>query len=178
MQFVHAYLAGSVLPREYPLRELCHRQQIKLLRNDCSAFDFPVGILCSGLRGLWMRDIGTAGFAGFMDPPDDTLYEVRYFNGGHGEPLSPYNHESIIAFILHGDLRKPDKLLPKDEARNKMAQFERFSRLAPWLIGILAIVLIALATLFIYSLVADFQMWKLVVLIGGIIFIRVASEVA
>jgi hypothetical protein len=57
MKFKRIYLAGSVLPREYPWQERFDLDQVKELRNDRSCSDWPVGILCSGLRGLGMKDI-------------------------------------------------------------------------------------------------------------------------
>ncbi|HSM81200.1 MAG TPA: hypothetical protein VLS96_05920 [Nodosilinea sp.] len=57
MQFGRIYLAGSVLPRDYPWQERFDLDQVGQLRNDRSCWDWPVGLLCSGLRGIGMTDI-------------------------------------------------------------------------------------------------------------------------
>jgi pimeloyl-ACP methyl ester carboxylesterase len=129
MKFKRVYLAGSVLPRNYPWKERCDKAQIKSLCNARSSLDWPVGILCSGLQGVGMRDIGTGGFDGFL-MGDDRLKELYYFNGDHGKPLEESNHSHIIQYILTGRIFKPEGL--KSEAEiSKIFGF--FSRSAPFI---------------------------------------------
>ena len=52
MRFEHAALAGSVLPRDFDWKTCIARNQVKRLRVDGSNRDWPVGFLCSALRGL------------------------------------------------------------------------------------------------------------------------------
>src|SRR3712207_632309 len=59
MYFDRVYLAGSVLPREYPWTRITGRGQVhEMVLNDRATCDTPVGWLCSALRGLGMRDVG------------------------------------------------------------------------------------------------------------------------
>ncbi len=128
MKFKRVYLAGSVLPRNYPWKERCDKAQIENLCNARSSLDWPVGILCSGLQGVGMRDIGTGGFDGFL-MGDARLKELCYFNGNHGKPLEESNHSHIIQYILTGIISKPEEL--KSEAEiSKIFGF--FSRVAPF----------------------------------------------
>jgi hypothetical protein len=65
MRFITVVLAGSVLPQTFPWDQLAEHDQVIRVRNERANRDWPVAVLCSGLRGLQMRDVGTAGFAGF-----------------------------------------------------------------------------------------------------------------
>src|SRR5262249_40006971 len=77
-------LAGSVLPTQFDWSVIIGRKQVVALRNDRAARDWPVGALCSALRGLGMRDVGTAGVDGFLG---SATKEVCYYPGGHGDML-------------------------------------------------------------------------------------------
>jgi hypothetical protein len=89
IRFDRIYLAGSVLPREYEWTEIIRRGQVtERIHNDQSVDDVPVGWLCAALRGLGMRDVGTAGVFGFDEQPT-LLVEHRGFRGGHGAALKP-----------------------------------------------------------------------------------------
>jgi pimeloyl-ACP methyl ester carboxylesterase len=146
MQFKRIYLAGSVLPCEYPWQARFDLAQVETLRNDRSCWDWPVGILCSGLRGLGMKDIGTGGFDGFHFD-DDRTEEVYYYPGGHGEPLVKENLSNILAFILDGDRRHPTHLL---ELTQISAKFQWISRAAPYFAPCL--LLIVLGVLWLWGL--------------------------
>ncbi|AFZ24689.1 hypothetical protein Cylst_2476 [Cylindrospermum stagnale PCC 7417] len=127
MKFQRVYLAGSVLPRDYPWKEKFDKDQVEMLCNARSSSDWPVGILCNGLRGVGMRDIGTGGFDGFL-MGDNRLKELCYFNGDHGKPVEESNHNSIIQYILTGIISKPEGL--KSEA--EISKFQFFSRFSPF----------------------------------------------
>jgi pimeloyl-ACP methyl ester carboxylesterase len=134
MKFKRIYLAGSVLPCEYPWQARFDLEQVKMLRNDRSCWDWPVGILCSGLRGLGMKDIGTGGFNGFHFD-DDRTEEVYYYPGGHGEPLVQENLSSILAFTLDGDRTHPANLLELTQISTKFQWISRAAPyVAPWLL--------------------------------------------
>lgn len=66
VQFDRVYLAGSVLPGDYPwhdhLAGHAGQPRIGVIRSDRGRRDLPVALLAKGLRGLWMRDIGDGGF--------------------------------------------------------------------------------------------------------------------
>ena len=145
MKFKRVYLAGSVLPREYPWRDRFDLGQVEELRNDRSCWDWPVGILCSGLRGIGMKDIGTGGFDGFYFD-DDRTEEVYYYKGGHGEPLAKDNQTSILAFTLDGDLSRPTKLL---EPAQPSAKFQWISRAAPYFAPLLLLIVLCVLLLWI-----------------------------
>lgn len=92
-------LAGSVLPREYDWGALADAGRVKAVRSDGGSLDWPVGLLCSGLRGLRMRDLGTGGYAGFNS---DTVEDVRFHKGGHGAMLDDANIDSMLGFLKDG----------------------------------------------------------------------------
>lgn len=127
MKFKRVYLAGSVLPREYPWKQIFDKKQVEKLCNARSCFDWPVGILCSGLRGVGMVDIGTGGFDGFL-MGDQRLKELYYFNGDHGKPVEEGNHTNIIKYIFTGIISQPEGL--KSEA--EISNFQFFSRISPF----------------------------------------------
>ncbi|HIK03474.1 MAG TPA: hypothetical protein IGS40_01975 [Trichormus sp. M33_DOE_039] len=145
MKFKRVYLAGSVLPREYPWKKIFDKGQVKMICNARSSFDWPVGILCSALRGVGMRDIGTGGFDGFL-MGDDRLKELYYFDGDHGKPLDESNHINIIEYILTGVISQPKGL--KTEA--EIAKFRFVSRISPYASRLICILIIIGTLLFIF----------------------------
>ncbi|MBD1847665.1 hypothetical protein H6F89_30560 [Cyanobacteria bacterium FACHB-63] len=146
MKFKRVYLAGSVLPREYPWQDRFDLDQVGELRNDRSCWDWPVGILCSGLRGIGMKDIGTGGFDGFYFD-DDRTEEVYYYKGGHGEPLARENQPSILAFTLDGDPSRPPNLLESAQISTK---FQWISRVAPYFAPLLLLLVLCITFLWIW----------------------------
>lgn len=160
MQFERVYLAGSVLPCEYPWQDRFDLDQVKVLRNDRSCADMPVGILCSGLRGLGMRDIGTGGFDGFRFD-DDRTEEVHYYAGGHGKPLAKENQASILAFALEGDRTRPLGLLDISQISPKFRFFSRFAPYAMLLLLVaLGIAFIELILPFLLAHLSGFAIWS------------------
>jgi pimeloyl-ACP methyl ester carboxylesterase len=107
MQFENVVLAGSVLPQTFPWKELIQRKQVGRVRNDRANRDWPVALLCNGLSGLRMRDVGTGGFAGFLG---SETTEVAYYAGGHGAALRPENLDRLVAFAFGGEVAKPELL--------------------------------------------------------------------
>ena len=159
MRFKRVYLAGSVLPCDYPwVKRFDYDYQIQHLRNDRSALDWPVGILCSGLRGIGMRDIGTGGFDGFYWD-DERTQEVFYYKGGHGKPLEESNLDNIIEYILTGQgSPPPGSLIPQKKVSSV---FRWCSRLAPFVMqGVLALLLLIIFL----SITPHFNVWSLGVL--------------
>ncbi len=152
MRFKRVYLAGSVLPRDYQWQNRFDLSQVGELRNDRSCWDWPVGLLCSGLRGLGMKDVGTAGFEGFQFD-DNRTEEVFYFQSGHGEPLKSENQNSILSFIFKGDRTHPPNLL---EITQISSRFQWFSRIAPYVMPFLLLTVIVLLVLWIWFLLHIF----------------------
>lgn len=108
MKFRNLALAGSVLPQDFWTRFENLDSQVGRIRNDRANRDFPVALLCSGLAGIRMRDVGVAGFAGFLG---DKVAEVAYYSGGHGAALSDDRLDKLVDFALDGPLEVPDDLL-------------------------------------------------------------------
>jgi pimeloyl-ACP methyl ester carboxylesterase len=109
MRFDRAYLAGTVLPPSYPWRDRFADSQIAALRSDRSAFDWPVGLLCSALS--FMRDIGPGGFSGFESAPPEVI-EYQYYRGGHSKPLEDKrNLEAVVRYVLGGQDERPKGLI-------------------------------------------------------------------
>lgn len=130
MQFKNVALAGSVLPVDYPWGERISEGQITRVRNDRANRDWPVALLCSGLRGLWMRDVGTGGFDGF---PGWQTYENAYFPGDHGAALVGDNVASMVRFALGGEFQKTPHLPPEP------GYYRAFSRSMPYLTFLVAL---------------------------------------
>ncbi|WP_156994108.1 alpha/beta fold hydrolase [Terriglobus sp. TAA 43] len=99
MVFKRVSLNGSVLPAQWDWD--LHRSQVSELRNARAQKDFPVGVLCSALRGIHMRDVGTAGYTGFQIPFGQHS-EVFYYRGGHGASVSKQARPDILAFLVSG----------------------------------------------------------------------------
>jgi hypothetical protein len=117
-------LAGSVLPTRYDWSSLLKMHRVAAVRNDCGSRDFPVAVLCSALRALGMKDVGTGGFDGFFG---GTVTEVRFHDGGHGAMFSEENLVSMLKFLLDDDdLNRPTKLLEDAPA------MRRWSRATPY----------------------------------------------
>ncbi|MFM9697858.1 hypothetical protein [Streptomyces europaeiscabiei] len=144
LRFNRVYLAGSVLPRDFPWLDL-DGPQIGALVNACGAKDKPVAWLCSGLRGFGMRDIGTAGFAGFLDGPARTV-QLLNLDGGHGAGLTGERLPDVVQYIRYGQC-------PTAETTAPSAWFDWLSRSAPvWSWTLLLCVLVGVgATLFWFS---------------------------
>jgi hypothetical protein len=101
MRFHRIALAASVLPRDYRWDMCFNREQVRHVTNHRAARDVPVGIVCNLLRSLGMRDVGTAGYHGFLGGRQE-IKEVYYYDGGHSEPVEPDNVEPIAEYALTG----------------------------------------------------------------------------
>jgi alpha-beta hydrolase superfamily lysophospholipase len=137
MRFERILLAGSVLPTTYDWQRRAADVQVRALRNDRAARDVPVGVLCSALRGLLMRDVGTGGVDGFRwEDPIKT--ETYYYKGGHGAALTHDNLPRLAAFVMDGANGQPNDLVPEPSSG-----FSMLSRAAPHLARLLTVVLLA-----------------------------------
>ena len=103
------FLGGSVLPREFPWRQLLAKGQIGRVRNVRAADDWVVAMLCGALRGMMMRDVGTGGYAGFVDD-HERFEDLGYLSGGHGSAFTEARLPLIADFLLG----KPAQLGPAD----------------------------------------------------------------
>jgi pimeloyl-ACP methyl ester carboxylesterase len=141
MQFERVLLAGSVLPIGYDWRSRVEMGQVRQIRNDRAARDVPVGVLCAALRGLGMRDVGTAGVDGFHGWDDKVKSEVYYYPGGHSAALASDNLSRFVTFVLDGDVIRPGSL-----PRMPSMGFSFLSRSAPvlaWLLVLLTAAAVA-----------------------------------
>jgi pimeloyl-ACP methyl ester carboxylesterase len=103
LRFERLYLAASVLPADYPWRQVIGaRGQVGRLRCDMGSADWPVGVLCRALYRLGKRSIGAGGADGFEYGDRDIVGYSR-FAGGHGAMLSADNAQSIVEFLLSGE---------------------------------------------------------------------------
>ena len=107
MRFVNVVLVGCVLPVDFRWGDLIQKQQVSRVRNDRANRDWPVALLCNALNGLGMRDVGTAGFAGFNGHDS---YEVAFYPGGHGKALGPTYSSHLVDFISGQPPSKPETL--------------------------------------------------------------------
>jgi pimeloyl-ACP methyl ester carboxylesterase len=139
MKFNRIFLAGSVLPEDYDWRKCFHRGQVFEVRNDRASKDWPVAMLCKGMRGLGMKDVGVGGFDGFQFP----VIENHFYDGGHGEAIQPSNHPVIVDYILKG--QKQVRLQGVVSAL-----FRIVSNLSPWVVKFLALSITAWIFISIY----------------------------
>lgn len=135
-------LAGSVLPQSYPWGELVGSGRVAAVRSDAGAGDWPVGLLCSALSGIGMRDVGTGGCAGFLGT---TVESVRFHRGGHSGMLSDGNLDSMLDFVLETRTAPPPVLEAADAG-----WFGFLSRAAPLLAPVVAV---GLGALLVYGVV-------------------------
>jgi pimeloyl-ACP methyl ester carboxylesterase len=130
--------AGSVVPRDYPWRQLGSR--VGKVRNYVASDDLVVGIfphLFEVPGFTWMNsDLGSAGFNGFTDDHFKT-FETRFIEGGHGAALRDENRQNMIDFILEGRMYDADTIVVK----TRPALVGVVSRLC-WLVWILLVALI------------------------------------
>lgn len=119
MRFRRVVLAGSVLPAEYDWAQRFNRRQADVVHNHCANRDVPVGVLCSALRGLRMRDVGTAGYTGFLWAGDSArIREFHYHPGGHSAALRAPSLQAMVQFLISGTGEDPPGLaLPTDVSR-------------------------------------------------------------
>jgi hypothetical protein len=132
MRFNRIYLAGSVLPEDYDWNSRLQNKQVSCVRNDRAAKDWPVAILCKGMRGgLGMKDVGVGGFDGF----ENQVTEFHFYNGGHDEAIKSPNHPVIVDFILNGQ----GGVQLQGVVSNV---FRIISNLSPWLVRLLILGLV------------------------------------
>jgi alpha-beta hydrolase superfamily lysophospholipase len=134
MRFTNAALVGSVLPEDFWQRFTRLRDQVKNIRNDRANRDWPVALLCSALRGLRMRDVGPAGFSGFLG---ESALEVAYYRGGHGAALEPGNWNRLVTFVFGLGLEKPENLV------DEPGFYRQLSNLMPYLTPLAVLVVVA-----------------------------------
>lgn len=145
MKFERVALIGSVLPTQYPWGDRLADEQIVQLRNDRGASDVPVGLLCGGLRGLGMTDVGTAGVEGFRWQQAGKR-EVFYYPGGHSKALeSDENLYRIARFAMDGAVEDP----APDFTMRDTVRFAWLFQAAQWLGRGAAVALLALAGWFV-----------------------------
>jgi hypothetical protein len=82
-----------------------------------------------------MRDIGTAGFSGFIG---QHTREIAYHPGGHGAGLAPSNHSRLVAYVLDGVDEEPLDLA------DQPGWFRQASNLAPYATGVAALTAIGM----------------------------------
>jgi alpha-beta hydrolase superfamily lysophospholipase len=115
MKFDRAVLVGSVLPRQYDWDRRQQLNQIREIRVDGSCYDWPVGWLCSALRSMGMRDLGTGGYDGFDELSEGAKLEVFWYRGGHSAPLASSNLPALAQFAIAGTVLRPSGLCERVE---------------------------------------------------------------
>ena len=125
MRFADVVLVGSVLPRDFweTFEEPQLADQAARICNHRARGDRPVALLCGGLRGLFVRDVGTSGFDGFRG---QRVKEVAFYPGGHSDALASQHHADLAAFALGGKLIRSPSLV------NTPGVMRQMSNLAPY----------------------------------------------
>lgn len=129
MRFAEVALAGSVLPTTFEWPTIKGRNQATRILNERANRDWPVALLCNGLRGLRSSDVGTGGFEGFHGA---VTMELAYHQGDHGAALAPANHARLAAYLLGQSPTHPD--LPDNPG-----YFRFLSNLSRYLVPALAL---------------------------------------
>ena len=140
LRFSRVVLLGSVLPSDYSWEQRRQWRQAEAVRTDRSADDLVVAVLCSGLRGLGMTDVGTSGWSGF-ESSGGVERDVAWFHGGHSAALTRSNLASVADFLATGELT--DSVFAAGGGPS--SALATLSQLAPWMARIL-IALIVLAS--------------------------------
>ena len=167
MRFENVVLAGSVLPTDFPWRELRERGQVGRVRNDRADRDWPVALLCNALRGLRMRDVGTGGFAGFNG---QTTEEVAYYRGGHGEALQPAYRQHLVDFVFGDPVARPP--LP-----GAPSYYRQLSNAMPYLAVLLTLAAVAVIGWFVFAggeLHLDRLLWSALALLVLYVLLDIA----
>ena len=170
MRFTNVVLVGSVLPRDFGWDDLKQRtHQVVRVRNDMARWDWPVALLCSGLRGLGMRDVGTGGFFGF-EGQAGVVTDASYYDGGHGAALENSSSvHQLVAFALGGPFEKVQLL-------ETPGAFAIASRAMPYvvLLGAIALVIVLFRTMVVGR---QIQWRRLAYLGAGMLFLWILLDV-
>jgi pimeloyl-ACP methyl ester carboxylesterase len=137
MTFGKVYVAGSVLPTDYPWTKFKARGQVNELVNACGNTDVPVGVLCKMLRGVGRRHLGTGGFDGF----DDVAVVREQFvtiAGGHGAGLVDNRLPGVADYILNDTV--PSGPLWAEVTVG--GGFSLWSKFSAWIARLLAVALV------------------------------------
>jgi pimeloyl-ACP methyl ester carboxylesterase len=133
MRFKKVYLAGSVLPTDFPWTRYKTRDQVEELVNACGNKDFPVGVLCKALRGVGRGHLGTGGYNGF----EDTSLVRKQFvtiDGSHAAGLVDDRLPAVADYVLTGST-------PAGDLWTRAAPsggFDNLSKFSGWLARLLA----------------------------------------
>jgi alpha-beta hydrolase superfamily lysophospholipase len=127
MQFDRVALAGTVLPCDYPWNARYKMEQVKEIRNHRANHDVPVALLCNAMRGIGMRDVGTAGYEGFNLPVPGCSDEVYYYSGDHSAPVQDSDRlQRLVDFIELGPAApKFSPIVPEDKLFSKVSRWSR-----------------------------------------------------
>ena len=128
LQFGRVVLLGSVLPSDYSWEQRREWRQAEAVRTDRSADDLVVAVLCNGLRGLGMTDVGTSGWSGF-ESSGGVERDVAWFHGGHSAALATSNLASVTDFLATGEVT--DSVFAAGDGPSP--SLAMLSQLAPWM---------------------------------------------
>ncbi len=123
MRFERVALIASVLPSDFKWEDLFLADRVGAVRNDRSNRDFPVAVLCSILRGLRMRDVGTGGYFGFPSCTHGSFQEVFWHDGGHSAALRKESLQAVAEFVARGERR-----VPPDLSKQGSNRYDLYSR--------------------------------------------------
>ena len=170
MHFTNIALAGSVLPKDFwnKFEDNRLKSQADNISNHRAERDWPVALLCSALRGLRMRDIGTSGFDGF---DGSSTSEVAYYRGGHSDALRPVYYNSLINFILKGTATSHNSL------DGDPGGFQTLSNAAPYVAFFAFLAFLAACIWFIAPFDGLWSMFKLGGVVGVAIIIYIILDI-
>lgn len=172
MRFKNVVLAGSPLPQNYPWAERMKGKlpQIGRIQNERANRDWVIAILCNALRAIFMRDVGSGGFAGFNG---SATFEVAYHDGDHGKALQPQNHERMIDYVLGGPETRPTDLV------DTPGLYRQLSNLAPYLAWLIIIAVLAILAAIVRLSFQNgvFNPLPIIVALGIFLFLYVLADI-
>ena len=75
--------------------------------------DIPVGYVCSALRAIGMRDLGTGGFTGFEKAWNVPYTPYAWYDGDHGAAVTPPALNRLVDQVLGLPPDPPDTPAPE-----------------------------------------------------------------
>jgi len=101
VRFGRIFLVGSVLDEDFGWGMYLGpgRSRVVALCNTAASYDWPVGLLCEGIRFLRLSDlIGTGGYNGFALDSQE-LVQVRYYRSWAGHGAAIQGEENLLTIV-------------------------------------------------------------------------------
>lgn len=175
-RFKNVVFAGSVIPIDYDWSLIMGRSQVAKVLNFVATKDWAVAFfpkLFQVFPFMRCQDLGSAGFDGFkifQDLPSPDLYlakasvnngdlfQVEYIQGDHGAALVEDNWETIVQFIVSGNVEDSQLLRQEFLLCRKQTVWISVLSKVPYLVwGLILIVVVWLGWVILTLNIAEWQ---------------------